>query len=886
MKNDFVHLHCHSDASQLDGCMKIEEMCKLAHEYDMPGVAITDHGVMGNSFHLAKECEKYNLNPIIGCEFYLSDKIGQVNESGKRLDRSGTHLIVLAKNKQGYKNICKLNYLSFVDGYYYRPKISKEWLFQNKKGLIVTTACLAHEVNQLLLANKDDEAYEVIEKYVKEFGDDFYFEIQINELKDQIKVNEKLIKISESFPKNKMILTGDIHYPYKGDCDLQDLLIHINRRTTIETKEEDTFYIHARNLFLMQKKDFLVHNEKFGYNYSEKNIEKYLNNTLEINDKCNFRFDTGKLNFPVFDVNTKGENILVDKVLSKFKEYQRNKIIPYKGYDIKVYAERVQYELDAIVNNGYSDYFLILDDLCEYARNNNIPKGAARGSSASSLISYLLDITNLDPIRFNLYFERFMGGIKKQDVRTPDIDIDFDSDRKDELEKYLIEKYGRDKVAHVVTNSTFHIKAILKDLTRVLAKDKKEIDFINKIVPEGVESISKYFENLKKIIINKDTKSYTKNDKRIFEWINNNSKLIYYADRLNGQLRHYGKHACAVVITPEPIYNYIPVNKVKGELVTGFQESNELKELQQLGLLKIDILGLNNVSIIDNTINLIKQTQNKDITNEIKNIDLDNDELYKDFAKGKNHFIFQFSGDGINKLIKASHPDCFEDVCAINSLYRPANLSSKTAWEYAKCKKDKSLQVYLHDKLIPILKNTYSILCYQEQVMQICHDIAGFSWVDSDKARKVLDRWNNKKTTEKEREKFKKSFINGCKENGIDEKSSLDILNWLIQHVGYSFNKCLSGDCIIEFDNGDKKSIDEINSDDIGRYIKTTSNNENITYNKLMAKHINGKKHLYKIYTKNGKHISCSLDHKIMTNKGLKTLKQILKNNYKILICD
>jgi len=776
--------------------MKISEMCKIAAKHGNPGVAITDHGNMSAVYHLQKEAAKYGLNPIFGCEFYMNNKIGETDENGKRVDRSGDHCIVLAKNEQGYKNMCRLNYLSFNEGFYYRPKITRKQLFEYSDGLIVTTSCISHEINKLILKGEYEEAYNLVEEYRVIFKDDFYIEIQLNELDMQKQANTKLIEFANLL-NIPIILTSDVHYPYKGDADLQDLLIHLNRGTTIKTEKEKIFALHARNLYYTTRDDIQAHNQEWKYGYSEEFIDKCLENTLEINDKCRHKLPVGKLQFPVFDytntiIKDKKFESAIDYLICRcdraLKKLEIDKIIPFDKFLIDDYKKRYDFELKAICDNGYADYFLIIADLCDYAVQNKIARGAARGSVSGSLIAFLLGITDIDPLRFNLYFERFMGGTTAEDVRTPDIDLDFDSDNKDKLEKYLGEKYGQDHVAHVITCSTFNARGILRDLTRVLNRNSADISFMCKALPEKLSSLSKHFNKIKKELISKDSEELGKSETRTLNWINDNQDLIEYADRLLHQVRHYGKHACAVVVTPGPIYDYIPVNRVNGGIVTGFQESGDLKELQDLGLLKIDILGLNNVSIIDHTIDMVKTTQNKDITSEVKNINLDNPKLYSKFAEGKNAFVFQFSSDGINKLIKATKPDCFEDVCAINSLYRPANLASGMAWKFAKCKRDADEREYAHPALKTILEKNYSLCCYQEDLMEICHDIAGFSWVDSDKTRKNLYKWN--KMEDSEKDKFQNKFIDGCKEHSnIDENGAKDIFDFLVKHVGYLFNK-------------------------------------------------------------------------------------------------
>lgn len=788
-KNDFIHVHVHSDHSALDGCAKTSELAKLAHDNGHRALCLTDHGTMSNVLSLFQECKKYDLNAVVGCEFYLSNVIGKTDDEGKRLDRSANHSIVLAKSETGYKSMCRLNYLSFTEGYYYRPKISRNQLFDVGDDIIVTTSCMIHEINRLIIAGKLDEADQLVAMYKKRFKDDFYIELQMNEIAAQKKVNKHLIELAAAH-KIKMILTADVHYPFKGDAELQDLVIHMNRGTTVESDDNEIFTLHARNLYYLTADDFLNHNKKWKYDYDPVFVTECLNNTLEIADKCKFGFVTGKLNFPVYTKDL-SNNIVEDPrdflkqlCIRKFLDFMKESIIPWDGHEISEYEKRLKYELDTICENGYADYFLIIYDMCEYARINGIAKGAARGSVSGSLIAFLLGITAIDPLRFNLFFERFMGGSTTDDVRTPDIDLDFDSDRKDELEKYLMSKYGSDRVVHVVTNSTFNPKGVLRDLTRVLARKKEDVEFINKLIPDDLKSIGNYFMKLREAIVQKEPEDMNKTDKRIYEWFEKNSDLVTYADRLLHQLRHFGKHACAVIITPGPVYDYIPVNKVQGELVTGFQESGDAKELQELGLLKIDILGLNNVSIIDHTIDLVKKTQGKDITPEVKNIDLNNPVLYERFAAGHNAFVFQFSGDGINKLIRAVKPDCFDDVCAINSLYRPANLASGMAWEFPKYKKEPH---YVHPILQSILGTSYGMCCYQEDLMRICHDIADFSWVDADKARKILDKWSGLK--EKDRDKFKEKFTDGCKKHGLSAEESNTILEFLIQHIGYLFNK-------------------------------------------------------------------------------------------------
>lgn len=913
----FVHLHLHSSASLLDGVGSIKRYVEQCKEFNMPAMAVTDHGNMSNLFELYKQCKKNDIKPIMGCEMYVKpnkplisltqqeneeenskenadnneddDKKTKVDEA--KQERKSYHQIVLAKNEIGWKNLCKLNFFSFqkpkdefydekLGGFYYRPRITREALFANKEGIIATSACMASEINRHISAGLIEEAYKLVEEYKQIFGDDYYIELQLNELEEeganQKLINKHLIDFARALDI-KTIITSDTHYNNREDAILQDIVIGIARRTTIY--DEKAFKLHARNLYFHNRGDHYRLNEEFKYGYSQDFIDECLDNTLEIADKCNFEFEK-KTHYPSFYENSDdSKKKLTQLCIDALKEYAIKK--NFDNDTIRKYKERLKHELSIIQGNGYSDYMLIVWDMMRYAREKGIATGPGRGSVGCSLVAYLLKICKLDPVKRNLFFERFLN---ENNLSTPDIDLDFSPKRRHEVIDYLKDKYGRDKVIRVGNYNTFNIKGCLRDLVRVTDRSKEDVDFIcsphgaaipddeeNKITAKNVDDFFLSFKD------KPDAKS-----RRVYQWYSDNADLIGWYKKLDGEIRHLGQHAGGVLIAPDPVYCFIPVNRTGDTIVTGFPESSEHKHLSELGLLKLDVLGLTAVDMIEDTINLIQETKGINIREVFEDLDefVDNSpELYKDFAKGDNFLIFQFEGNDISYDVKQAIPKTFSEVAAINSLHRPGALKSGATARFAEINSGRSERKYFHPIVDEILDHTHGVIAFQEDVTRLIHACTDLPVGVSELIRKeIMDK---QKKFLKELELFDTQFVELAVKKGIPEDVASEVKHFIKANADYVFNQCLSSDTEILTTNGNKKITDFIKGDNVFSF---NSKTKQVYQTKVKALHANGRKLLYKIKTIDGKEIKCTLDHKFMIETGeMKTLKEIIDNDFSII---
>jgi len=851
----FCATHVHSFLSVLDGCGSIERYVEKAKSLNHPALAITEHGNMSSAYDLHDIAKKAGVKPILGCEFYLfrekdefSDRLLEVykeralargevleeeDEGGevfedddesteeveatskkktkkkdksdiiKDFDRERYHQIVLVKNDAGWKNICKLNYYSFQkpddstyqEGkglFYYKPMIKRPFLFEAKEGLIVTTSCLISEINRYIRYGLYDDAYALFERYKQQFGNDFYVEIQLNGVDDgdanQKLVNEKLIEFAKA-SDSKIILTGDTHYVDKGDGAFQDVMMAIAQGKKLD--DPKLFTLGARNLHFQTREDYHQLNAEYGYNYSAEFIDECLDNTLEIADKVNFGFSTSK-NYPKFnDSADDSKKQLAKLVTDALRDYILEKNMD--ATKAKRYKDRVKFEYDIIVKNGYSDYMLVVWDVVRFAKEKGITMGVGRGSVGSCLVAYLLGIAGLDPMEYDLFFERF---INPEALSEPDIDMDFDSERRQEIIDYLKQKWGEENVVQVANFMTFNIKGSLRDLMRVFGRSYEDSNFLasDKVnMPEDLDAdtIDDWF---------KKHETDTAIGRRILTWYESNQDIIECFKKMHGETRNLGLHAGGVLITPEPVYNYIPVNRSSKTLITGFPEAAgsvgkegkisraSHKVLSSLGLLKLDILGLKTVTVIRKIVELVERRQQKDIRDEVYKLNLKNPELYREFSKGDNKLIFQFESSGISELIRKAKPKNFEHVAAINSLYRPAALNSGAAMAFADvCSGQKELEK-THPSVDEILKNTGGVIAYQEQLSRIINACTGIPFGKCEKMRKSIGDRSIGKYPELF-EEFNLTFVDLCvKHVDMDRDVAEKLKQTILDNAGYLFN--------------------------------------------------------------------------------------------------
>lgn len=883
---DFVHTHVHSHFSIGDGLSTPKELIKQTIENNQKAVALTDHGNACGLYEFWKECKNQKIKSLCGIEAYLAQQVKVEDEEGKLHKDTTYHAVLIAKNDAGYRDICKLIYKSNKDTFYYRPMILFDDLFSiEQKNIIISTACVGGILNRHFLSGDDEKAYETAKRFKDFFRDDFYIELQLNCLNEQKVCNEKLIKLAKDLDL-KLIITNDVHYVKKDQANIQDVLKLIIRKKTVnEVKEnpDESPYSTVRDNYLCIAKDFFDFNRRFGFDYSESFIDDALSNTNEIADKCSFNFDTKTKKFPKIQapqdssIEAYFEKLCFDSLNIKINENVINES------QREVYEKQLLFEIKVINDSQYTDYFLIFYDLFRFVRENDIWSGPGRGSVAGSLVAFLLGITMIDPIKYKLQFVRFINPTR---VSLPDIDSDFDSDRKEEIELYLKKKYGEDSVLHVATFNEFHLRGILRDIARVFDRDYDEVNVLNKLLdkdlPVTIPSIKEYLESL--------------DIKEVKEYLSKNKDLVKYYDSLYAKLRFCGKHAAGIVIFDGPAYKYIPVIRLHGEILTAFKEGMMDKHMSEINLLKLDILGLDTISIIKDCVALVKKSKVIDLKRQIYNIDLEDKNIFKTINDYENSGIFQMESPGINKLCKAIKPSTFEDVVAISCLYRPGSLQSGLAFSYASSKNDPTKKID-SGVLNKYLESTHGIIIYQEQLTECLADLLSYSLGEADLWRKPfsrgfrndyvgdvsidIDSLYQEFDKRPDLKKFVMLFYDRIKISHpeLDVIQQEKILKYMLGYVGYSFNKCLDGSSLVTFENGKKKKISSIRSSDIGRKIKTTNNK----YVPIKKKHLNGKKKLYKLTTETGKQLICSLEHKLMTKNGLKPLKEILENDLEVL---
>lgn len=808
----FVHLHVHTFHSILDGCGSIDNYIKLAKKYNHPAIAITDHGTLSGTFEFWKKCKKAGIKPIIGFEAYVNDNMGDFEE--KKYEGGNSHQIILVKNKQGFINANKLAYRSFTEGFYKRGRIKTEWLFECKEGLIVTTSCMASYVGKLLMDKKAAEAEVYFKRLKDEFGEDFYAEIQLNELNVQKFYNSFIIEMAVKYGV-KIIITGDIHYALPEDAELQDTLIAINQKSQLG----HSFKLNARNLFYSSNEDIYNFNYKFGYDYRHDFIDACLDVTLEVADKCNFDFETGVEKFPRYEatedvINACGSNesseiikkIAFSKLKQKLNKYKENGIVKLNNEKIKEYVARLNYEISVIEEKKMLDYFLVNWEIIRNYRSNGLDVGPGRGSAAGCLLTWCLDITKIDPIRFNLYFERFLNPTR---MSPPDLDIDYMTGTDHINEEFLIKKYGRERILHVSTFSTFNEKGCIKDVVRAHhGEDATGYESVVFQVTKEMPDWSKVDYTLK------DWFEQWPNEKdcspAVKQWLTDpsNKKILEQTLKLQGQIRGIGQHAAGVVITPTACWNDVPTNIIpsKKSIVTAFSEADgSNKDLSQLGILKLDMLKLETLNVIKEAVELIKKNKGIDIIDDINYLDLSDQNLYNELRLGLNQGIFQFESPGMNALIKGIKVENFNELVAANALYRPGPMGIGAHYDYVKNKFNPKGITYLHPALESILEESNGVLIFQEQVMFIANKIGGMSLGEGDMLRRYMDKaaklidkeakgeilTDNEKDSPayKNFSKYWTKFLEGATKNGYSKEAMEDIKNWMIKYLGYSFNK-------------------------------------------------------------------------------------------------
>ena len=743
MKESFVHLHLHTEYSLLDGVGKIDDYLDRAKELGMPALAITDHGNMFGAIEFYKKALKKGIKPIIGIEVYVSE-----GDAKLRDNRENYHLILLAKNYEGYKNLLKISSFSFIEGFYYKPRVDKEFLKKHSDGLIALSACMKGEIPWTLMESGEEEATNVLNEYLEIFSkDDFYIELQNNGIAKQEELNRKLYSLAKK-EGVKIVATNDVHYVHHGDDVLQDILLCL--QTGSKLTENDRFKIDTTELYMKSYEQMLDYFD--GY-------EGAVENSLEIAKKCNLELSFGEFKFPDYKV-PKGEESVDTYLKTLVKDGLFSKFGSEIPEDVR---SRVDYELDIIIKMGYSAYFIVVWDFIAYAKSVKIPVGPGRGSAAGSMVSYLLGITAIDPMEYNLIFERFLN---PERISMPDIDIDICQERRLEVIKYVSEKYGQDRVAQIITFGTMKARAAVRDVGRVMNVHLSKVDKIAKLIPQHM-NLTEALKNISEL------REMAAEDDEI-------EKLIEYSKRLEGKVRHSSIHAAGVVISKDPLEEEVPLysDTKTGIVATQYQ----MKELEEIGLVKMDFLGLRNLTILQRTLDYIKEVRGLEL--EFENITLNDEKAYKLLRSGKTFGVFQLESEGIRKLIKKMEPDSFEDIIAILALYRPGPLGSGMVDDYINAKHGRTEIKYPHPMLEDVLKETYGVILYQEQVMKIATVMADYSLGESDLLRRAM----GKKIPEIMEENRVK-FVKGAKGNKIKEETAEFIFDLIDKFSGYGFNK-------------------------------------------------------------------------------------------------
>ncbi len=777
-KDSFAHLHLHTQYSLLDGAIRLKDLFKRAKELEMPAIACTDHGNMFGGIDFYTRAIAAGIKPILGSEIYFTPGSRHDRRAPKNLKTLDSqdevegkhqihHLILLCKNMTGYRNLCKLISKAYQEGFYYKPRTDIELLREHSEGLIATTACLKGEVGYNLFTGQDERAYQAALKYREIFKDDFYLEIQENGIPEQADVNKKIIAFAKenSIP---LVATNDCHYVTREDAAAQEVLMCIQTGKTFE--DEKRMKLTTTEFYFKSAQEM---REAFSY------IPEACNNTLKIADACNLEITwqdkQGKQIYllPTFEIKTEETEeefftrLSWEGLEERFEGPHFKHLRAKENWESELkpqYRERLELEINLIKQMGFTGYFLIVSDFIIWSKSQGIPVGPGRGSGAGSLVAYALKITNVDPLPYNLLFERF---INPERISMPDFDIDFCQDRRQEVIEYVTKKYGEEKVGQIITFGTLSAKAVLRDVSRVFALPYAEADALAKLVPEELGiGLQEAIDKEPKL------KEMEDNDPKI-------RRILQIGKRLEGLNRHAGIHAAGVIITDEPLVNYCPLFKgSKGEQVVQFDKDFS----EKIGMVKFDFLGLKTLTVISNASKLIQR--DCDPTFDIEFIDYEKKEVYELISAGDTVGVFQLESSGMQDLCKRIKPDSIDDITAINALYRPGPMGSGMHLEFAEIKHGQKPEIYVFEELKPVLKDTYGIIVYQEQVMNIARVVAGYSLGQADMLRRAMGK---KKIDEMA--KHKQIFTEGAVERGFDKDKAIALFELMEKFAEYGFNK-------------------------------------------------------------------------------------------------
>ena len=749
MSKHFTHLHLHTEFSLLDGAIRISDLMRFAQEQEWKAMGMSDHGNIFGAVKFFEEAKKHKIKPVLGCEMYFTPDVA-IKDAGDKYH----HLIVIVENKEGYQNLCRLMAYAYQDGFYFKPRIDYKALEKYNKGLIISTACVGGHIPTLLRNNQDAEAEKYIKHCLDIFGRDrFFFEMSPPDIEKQVILNKKLVEYSGKMGVD-CIVTGDAHYLHEHDHEAHEILL------AVQTKH------------LMSDADRMTFGEFKGHvKTTQHMLDQFPNNhdaiwrTGQIADRCEFKFETGKLFFPQYPIpqNHTEASFFAELCHTGLQEIKDHELIPANQFS--EYDARLKEEVELIIKMGYIGYFLIVSDFISWAKKNTIPVGPGRGSAAGSLVAWALKITNVDPIKYNLLFERFLN---PERVSMPDIDIDFCIDGRERVINYVKDKYGQDAVCQIITFGTMMAKGVIKDVARALGFPFQDANNLTDLVPDQLKiTLEECLEQ----------------EPRFKELMNSDPDIKHLMDicfKLEGLTRHASKHAAGVVISPEPLRDVLPlyIPPKTTELVTQYT----MTDLESLGFLKMDFLGLTNLTVIDKALQSIKKNHGIDIN--LDKMPLDDPKTFQLLCQGKSSCVFQFESSGIKEVLYKLQPSRFEDLIAVNALYRPGPLGSGMVDDFIDRRHGRKKTTYAFAELEPILGETYGVIVYQEQVMRIASVIAGYSLGSAD----ILRRAMGKKKAEVMAEQ-KLEFVAGAKKLNYDEKKAGDLFDLMAYFAGYGFNK-------------------------------------------------------------------------------------------------
>jgi DNA polymerase-3 subunit alpha len=743
----FVHLHNHTQYSLLDGACRIDDIVALAKHHGMPAVAITDHGNMFGAIEFYRKAMEVGLRPIIGQEVYVALGDRRDRRPTRRGEENYYHLVLLVKNKEGYQNLMKLSSSGYLEGFYYRPRVDKEVLAEHHQGLIAMTGCLHGEVPQLLLRGERHRAQAAIMEYRDIFGgDNLYIEIQDHGIPEEKEVLGELVALSRDVDI-PLVASNDCHYLHREDAAAHDILLCI--QTGKDFQDPDRMRFTTDQLYFKSPQEMA---ELFS------DLPEALDHTLEVAEKCHLLLDFNQVHLPHFPLPKGFDNV------QTYLEAQARKGLAARYAKVTPGLEqRLEYELSVIEKMGFSGYFLIVKDFIDEARRQEISVGPGRGSVAGSLVSYALGITGIDPIKYDLIFERFLN---PERISMPDIDIDFSDREREQVIRYVREKYGQDNVCQIITFGTMAARAVIRDVGRVMKMSYSEVDRIAKMIPaEPGMTLDRALE------IVPELRTLTEGEPRY-------RQLISYARTLEGLARHASTHAAGVVITPTELTDYVPLFKSsKDEVTTQY----DMKSLEAIGLLKMDFLGLRTLTVIDDTVGMLRE---RGVDIHMKGLPLDDPKTFALLSRGETVGVFQFESSGMRDYLRKLKPEALEDMIAMNALYRPGPLGSAMIDEFIHRKHGRRKISYEHPLLEPILKETYGVIVYQEQVMRIASELAGFSLGKADLLRRAMGKKQSDIMIEQREE-----FISGAGERGVSQSVANMIFDKIAHFAGYGFNK-------------------------------------------------------------------------------------------------